>query len=70
MSHTWDIAIQYQRCPECKRIFESRGAFEYREKKYVKELCCPFCAHAYTDTKEYGSVPLIGTPQPVEWDWG
>lgn len=70
-NHTWDLIVQYHRCPKCGLIIESRNDYEYRLGKYEKDLECPRCKHLFTETKQrkpsFG--PLIGEPQPKEVDW-
>lgn len=70
-SHTWDLHLQYHRCPKCGYILESRSDFENRFGKYIKELICNRCQHHFTLTKEVKPTfgPLTGNPQPVEFDW-
>jgi uncharacterized C2H2 Zn-finger protein len=70
--HTWDLVIQYHRCPVCGYITESRENYTYRMGgKYQKDLECPRCHHLFTLTKlrkpSFG--PLIGDPQPKEVSW-
>jgi rubredoxin len=70
--HTWDMIIQYHRCPKCGHIIESREDFEYRLGGiYQKDLECPNCKNLFTLTKprkpSFG--PLIGDPQPTEMEW-
>ena len=69
--HTWDMIFHYHRCPECGFIIESREDYEYRLGHYVKTLDCPRCHGSFTLEKETKPTfgPLIGEPQPVEWDW-
>jgi uncharacterized C2H2 Zn-finger protein len=70
-THTWDLVIEYIRCPECGFIIENREKYQYRLGKYQKDLECPRCHHRFTITKnvkpKFG--PLIGEAQPVEMDW-
>lgn len=70
-SHTWDLYLRYHRCPKCGYIIESRNDFENRFGKYVKELICNRCHQRFTLTKQEKPTfaPLIGAPQPVEFDW-
>lgn len=69
--HTWDVHVEYHRCPKCKKILESRKPFVYRLGKYVKEIECEACGHRFTEVKKrkprFG--PLIGDPQPAEVEW-
>ena len=51
-NHTWDMIIQYHRCPKCGAIIESRFDFEYRLGKYVKDITCDKCNHCFTITKK------------------
>lgn len=69
--HTWDLVLDYHRCLNCGYIFESRQKYEYRFRKYQKDLECPRCKHLFTVTKETKPTfgPLIGDPQPAEVDW-
>jgi len=69
--HTWDINIQYHRCPKCGFILENRDNWQYRLGKYQKDLECPRCKQSFTVIKKtkprFG--PLIGEPQKAEFDW-
>jgi len=70
--HTWDLVIQYHRCPECGWIIESREDYVYVLGKYQKEVECDRCGHRFTliksTTPSFG--PLIGRPEPIETEWG
>lgn len=70
-THTWDMVIDYHACPSCGFIIESREKYEYKHKKYQKDLECNRCHHHFTVTKpsHVSFGPLLGEPQPVEWDW-
>jgi hypothetical protein len=70
--HTWDIIIQYHRCPKCGNIIESRQGYEYRQGKYRKEVSCDHCHQHFTVIKssEPSIGPLLGDPQPIESEWG
>ncbi len=69
--HTWDLVLQYHRCPRCGYIIESRADFIYRLGSWVKDVHCERCGNAFEVTKvrkpSFG--PLIGDPQPYEMDW-
>lgn len=69
--HTWDLVLQYHRCPKCGFIIESREGFHYRLGKWVKDLVCDRCGNTYEVMRilkpSFG--PLIGPPQPPEFDW-
>ena len=69
--HTWDIVVDYCRCPHCGFILENREKPVYREGMYRKSLVCPRCHKDYQVTrgKKPTFGPLFGDPQPVEWDW-
>lgn len=69
--HTWEIIIQYHRCPKCGNIIESREDYENRLGKFEKDLKCERCRHQFTITKPMKPAlgPLLGKPQPVEFDW-
>lgn len=70
--HTWDLVLQYHRCPVCGFIIESREDYQYRMGGvYQKDLECPRCKHRFTLTKPRKPTfgPLIGDPQPAEVDW-
>lgn len=69
--HTWDLYLRYHRCPNCGFIIETRKDFENRFGKYIKELICTRCHHKFTLTKREKPAfgPLIGEPQPIEFDW-
>ena len=69
--HTWDLVIEYLRCPQCGYILENRDKYQYRLGKYQKDLECPRCKHLFTVTKKARSAigPLLGEPEPVEILW-
>jgi uncharacterized paraquat-inducible protein A len=71
-THTWEKLLEYQRCPECSYVFESRTPYELILGKLQKEEQCPRCFHHYTAMKERTLTfgPLIGDPQPIETEWG
>lgn len=69
--HTWDLVLQYHRCPKCGYIIESREGFRHRLGSWMKEVQCDRCKHSFELKKDrkpsFG--PLIGDPQPIEMDW-
>lgn len=70
--HTWKIIIQYHRCPACDYIIESRKDYNYRMGQYEKKVVCSRCHHHFVvhKSQEPKFGPLIGDPQPPEFDWG
>lgn len=70
-AHTWDLVIDYQRCPKCGFIIESREEFHYQMGSWVKEISCDRCGNVFTVTNNHKPTfgPLIGTPQPPEITW-
>lgn len=71
-NHTWEIVIEYHRCPKCQAIIESRIGYSYQLGKYQKEVDCLRCGHHFVAVKarEASIGPLIGDPQPIETEWG
>jgi hypothetical protein len=69
--HTWDLILQYHRCPKCGKIIESRENYTYRLGKYIKELQCTNCKENFTLTKPTKPIfgPFFGEPEVAEWDW-
>lgn len=69
--HTWDLILQYHRCPQCNFIIESREDYLFTNKAWTKDVSCPRCGNHFTVTKTRKKTfgPLIGTPQPPEIDW-
>ena len=69
--HTWDMNLQYHRCPKCGFINENRDGWNYRLSKYEKELECSKCHEHFVEIKKtmprFG--PLIGDPQKAEFEW-
>ncbi len=70
-THTWDLVIDYQFCPHCGYIIESRDKWEYRHAKYQKDLECPRCHTRFTLTKQVKPTfgPLFGEPEKADFDW-
>ncbi len=70
-THTWDLILQYHRCPKCGYIIESREDYLYRLGKYVKDVECSQCHEQFSLIKpvkpHFG--PLLGDDEVVEWDW-
>ncbi len=50
-SHTWDITVNYHRCPKCGAIQESREDYQNRFGKYFKDLKCLRCHKTFTIQK-------------------
>ena len=61
-THTWNITIQYHRCPQCGKIIESREDYIYRLGKYEKTLRCERCKHLFKIIKPHRTKfgPLWG----------
>ena len=53
MSHTYPLHVHYHRCPKCGKILESRKDYQYVLGKYVKQLRCTHCRHAFSETKPW-----------------
>jgi hypothetical protein len=70
-THTWDLVIDYHRCPQCGNIIESRTSYHYVSGKYQKEVECERCQNRFMAIKPTKLTfgPLIGDPQPTEIDW-
>lgn len=60
-NHTWEIIIDYHKCPACGLIIESRQRFNRKSGKWVKELNCSRCNHQFSIEKK----PSV----PFEMDW-
>lgn len=71
-NHTWDIIIDYHRCPSCGYIFESREGYEYYFGKYLKNLECSRCGNLFTVTKKGTKTfgPVFGEGENAEVQWG
>lgn len=69
--HTWDLVIQYHKCPSCGYIMESREGYRYRLGEYLKDLECPRCHKAFTIKKniEITVGPIFGEGKPCEMEW-
>lgn len=69
--HTWDLVLQYHKCPSCGAIIESRKDFHYRFGIWIKEVTCLRCSHVFELIKDRKPTfgPLIGDPQPFEMEW-
>lgn len=50
-NHTWDIIVEYYRCPHCGFIAESREKFENRLGLYQKDFICHRCKKLFTITQ-------------------
>ena len=69
--HTWDLILQYHRCPKCGYIIESRQDYEYHLGKYQKDLECSRCHNRFTLTKQTKPTfgPLFGEAEHPEFTW-
>ena len=69
--HTWDLVVDYQKCPKCGFINENREMFHYELGSWVKEITCGRCANLFTVQDQHKPTlgPLIGRPQPPEVTW-
>lgn len=69
--HTWDLVIDYQRCPQCGAIIENRDSFHYEMGSWIKDVSCSRCGHLFTvkDKRKLTFGPLLGTPQPPDIMW-
>lgn len=71
-SHTWDIIIDYHRCPNCEFINESRKKYHILQGKQQKEIDCQRCHHRFVVIKK-GAVPKIrpifSNADSYEIDW-
>lgn len=69
--HTWDMFLEYHRCPACGYIVENRNGYTSRFGKYEKSLECPRCKKAFVESKKNQPTfgPLIGDAQPPEVEW-
>ncbi|MEC7838870.1 MAG: hypothetical protein VX777_02385 [Chlamydiota bacterium] len=70
--HTWNLTVHYHKCPECGYIIESREDYFYRLGKYIKNVECDRCKHAFTLQKRVKPKvgPLFGEGDTVEMEWG
>ncbi len=61
-NHTWDLVINYHRCPQCGYIIENRDKYEKQLDRLQKSLACPHCHQTFTVIKKtrpsFG--PLLG----------
>jgi rubredoxin len=69
--HTWDLVIDYKRCPKCGFINEDRQEFQYQMGSWVKDVTCSRCEHTFEvkNNRKLTFGPLIGMPQPPEITW-
>ncbi len=69
--HTWDLVIEYHRCPKCGCINESRNGYSRNKDEWTKTVTCSRCGNQFVARKERKATfgPLIGDPQPIEIDW-
>lgn len=61
-SHTWDIVIEYLRCPACDYVIENREKYEFKSHHFEKKVSCPRCGKTFTVTKpkKKGFGPIFG----------
>ena len=69
--HTWDLVIDYLRCPKCGFINEDRQEYHYLLGAWIKEIICNRCEYTFRieDKRKVTFGPLIGRPQPPEVTW-
>lgn len=72
--HTWDMVLDYQRCPACGFVQETRVPYLFDKKtgNYLKSLDCERCSHTYQAVKpsKLKRRPLISEGEPAEITWG
>jgi DNA-directed RNA polymerase subunit RPC12/RpoP len=71
MSHTWNLKLDYHRCPYCGFINECRQDYEYRLGLYQKDLKCSRCAQDFiVSPKVTPSIgPFFGSASNPEMIW-
>lgn len=69
--HTWDIVVDYQRCPKCGFINESRNKYSSSKEKLFKEVNCGRCHECFIVSKDKAKRfgPLFGNPTPADFTW-
>jgi uncharacterized C2H2 Zn-finger protein len=55
-THTYDLFLEYCRCPSCGYVMESRKEYENRLGKLEKEIECNRCDHEFTVSKQLKPV--------------
>lgn len=71
-AHTWDIVIDYQKCPKCAWITESRKTYQCHNGKWGKEIECQRCHHRFIVTKQEKVPkikPFFSDGESIEVDW-
>lgn len=51
-NHTWEIIIDYVKCPHCGYILENRKKYEKQSGEYVRDFTCPCCKESFTITRQ------------------
>lgn len=46
--HTWDIIIDYVKCPHCGYILENRQKYESHPTGYERPMVCIHCKQSFT----------------------
>ena len=69
--HTWEIILEYIKCPNCGSIIEDRQMYKDFFGKPYKEMHCSRCQHKWIIEKKKGSRfgPLFGDPSPITTEW-
>lgn len=69
--HTWDLVVDYHRCPKCGFINESRVEYQRGKDSLTKDITCGRCGEKFTVskkiTKKFG--PIFGNATPPEFTW-
>lgn len=66
--HTWDLVVDYRRCPECGFINEDRQIFRNEMGSWIKEVVCSRCEHPFTITDKRKHF-RIGASESPEITW-
>jgi hypothetical protein len=72
MTHSFEIQVDYQRCPDCGFIIEDRKKYNYKMGKVQKKVHCDRCCKDFVIERGVKPTfgPLLGdlTSKP-EVDW-
>lgn len=66
--HTYDIHLDYVKCPQCDKIQENRQAYAESLQGMTKSLSCKYCQNEWIQVKKSKNAPVKFLPNASRHD--